>query len=163
CPVQHHRPALAAKLWQQVIDAVAGRDIAGGTPRGVGVQLTQAKISFLAAVETPQEDAIGEAAPRKERLQPVLHNGGFALPTLIDGTGREPLTGGLLVQGDRIKDVGRIDPDPDTPGIEVIDLTGRTLMPGMVLGHVHLGYHDVCDFPDLDLRQPPEVATITAV
>jgi len=87
----------------------------------------------------------------------------FKNATLIDGTGREPLTGGLLVQGDRIKDVGRIDPDPDTPGIEVIDLTGRTLMPGMVLGHVHLGYHDVCDFPDLDLRQPPEVATITAV
>src|SRR5258707_4526898 len=51
----------------------------------------------------------------------------------------------------------RSDPDPDTPGVEVIDLTRRTLMPGMVLGHVHLGYHDVCDFPDLDLRQPPEV------
>jgi imidazolonepropionase-like amidohydrolase len=80
---------------------------------------------------------------------------------LIDGTGAEPRTGGLVVRDGRIVDVGRIDAEPD--GAEVINLEGRTLMPGMVLAHVHLTYHDVCTLTDLDVRQPPEVATIAAV
>jgi imidazolonepropionase-like amidohydrolase len=80
---------------------------------------------------------------------------------LIDGTGAEPRTGGLVVRDGRIADVGRIDAEPE--GAEVINLNGQTLLPGMVLAHVHLTYHDVRELPDLDLRQPPEVATITAV
>src|SRR4051812_16509694 len=80
---------------------------------------------------------------------------------IIDGTGREPITGGVLVEGDRIKQVGAILPEP--AGATVIDLAGRTLMPGMILSHVHLSYNHVRDLPDLDLKQPPEVSTIAAV
>ncbi len=87
----------------------------------------------------------------------------FRNAMLLDGTGREPAPGGLVVQGDRIKEVGRIDPEPQGDGVEVIDLAGRTLMPGMVLAHVHLSYNHVKDLPDLDLKQPPEVSTIAAV
>src|SRR6266545_5560830 len=87
----------------------------------------------------------------------------FRNAMLLDGTGRDPAPGGLVVQGDRIKEVGRIDPEPQGDGVEVIDLAGRTLMPGMVLAHVHLSYNHVKDLPDLDLKQPPEVSTIAAV
>jgi imidazolonepropionase-like amidohydrolase len=82
---------------------------------------------------------------------------------LIDGTGAEPRTGSLVVRDGRIAEVGAPDPEPGGNRVEVIDLAGRTLMPGMVLAHVHLSYSDVRDLPDLDVRQPAEVATIAAV
>jgi imidazolonepropionase-like amidohydrolase len=82
---------------------------------------------------------------------------------IIDGTGREPFTGSLLVREGQIAQVGDIDPEPNGNGTMVIDLAGRTLMPGMILSHVHLSYNHIHDLPDLDLKQPPEVATIAAV
>ncbi|MFN4260283.1 MAG: amidohydrolase family protein [Gemmataceae bacterium] len=82
---------------------------------------------------------------------------------IIDGTGRPAYIGGLLVEGDKIKQVGNIHPEPRGPRTTVIDLAGRTLMPGMILAHVHLSYNHVMDLPDLDLKQPPEVATIAGV
>lgn len=95
----------------------------------------------------------------------VSANGSNATTTftnafIIDGTGRAPFTGSLTVQGDRIKEVG---PAPAQPGAAVIDLGGKTLMPGMILSHVHLSYNHVKDLPDLDLKQPCEIATIAAV
>src|SRR5258707_546730 len=82
---------------------------------------------------------------------------------IIDGTGRQPTMGGLLVEGDKIKQVGDVHPEPVGIGSEAIDLRGRTLMPGMILSHVHLSYNHVRDLPDLDLKQPAEVSTIAAV
>jgi imidazolonepropionase-like amidohydrolase len=87
----------------------------------------------------------------------------FKHALLIDGTGAEPRRGGLVVRDDRIIDVGRIDAEPDPDAADVIDLGGRALLPGLVLAHVHLSYHGVKEQADLDLRQPPEVAAITAV
>lgn len=87
----------------------------------------------------------------------VLKNG-----LVIDGTGREPYTGGLVVVGERIRDVGPIIHEPDGEA-EIIDLSGKTLMPGMILAHVHLSYNHVRDLPDLDLKQPAEVSTIAGV
>lgn len=82
---------------------------------------------------------------------------------IIDGTGRDAYRGGLVVEGNRIIQVGEIDPRLVRPDAEIIDLCGRTLMPGMILAHVHLSYNHVKDLPDLDLKQPPEVSTIAAV
>jgi imidazolonepropionase-like amidohydrolase len=93
----------------------------------------------------------------------TAHTVYFKNAYLIDGTGAEPRLGGLLVHDDRIADVGRIDAEPDGDRAEVIDLGGRALLPGLVLAHVHLSYHQVREQADLDLRQPPEVAAITAV
>jgi imidazolonepropionase-like amidohydrolase len=87
----------------------------------------------------------------------------FKNANLIDGTGRDAVMGSLVVEGDRIKQVGPIEPEPNGNGTEVIDLAGRTLMPGMILSHVHLSYNHVKDLPDLDLKQPPEISTIAAV
>jgi imidazolonepropionase-like amidohydrolase len=84
---------------------------------------------------------------------------------LIDGTGAAPVSGAtLLVEGDRIKEISTNgDGYQEFNGALVIDLEGRTLMPGMILAHVHLSYNHVKDLPDLDLKQPPEISTIAGV
>src|SRR5262249_38301404 len=89
----------------------------------------------------------------------------FTNANLIDGTGAPPAKGAtVVVEGERIKEVladgnGYHEP-PDTA---VIHLQGRTPMPGMILGHRPLSYNHVKDWPDLDLKQPPEISTIAAV
>src|SRR5688572_30319655 len=45
----------------------------------------------------------------------------------------------VVVEGDRIAAVGT-GPLEARPGDRVIDLAGKTLMPGMILGHYHAGY-----------------------
>jgi imidazolonepropionase-like amidohydrolase len=84
---------------------------------------------------------------------------------LIDGTGAAPVSGAtVVVAGERIKEVtANGNGQHEDNGATVIDLDGRTLMPGMILAHVHLSYNHVKDLPDLDLKQPPEVSTIAAV
>jgi len=54
-------------------------------------------------------------------------------------TGRIVKPGELLVQGERIVEVGASVKHP--PGAEVIDLGDRTLMPGLIDAHIHLFLH----------------------
>jgi len=83
---------------------------------------------------------------------------------LIDGNGGSFPGATVIVAGDKIRDVYTDGNGSfDSNGADVIDLAGRTLMPGMILAHVHLSYNHVRDLPDLDLKQPPEVSTIAAV
>lgn len=85
---------------------------------------------------------------------------------LIDGTGRELHGATVVVNGDKIQSVRQENAngfEAYDPSVEVLDLRGQTLMPGMILAHVHLSYNHVKDLPDLDLKQPPEVATIAGV
>jgi len=58
--------------------------------------------------------------------------------TLIDGTGRDPVTNASVVIDDegRISQVGRLTGLP--AGAEVIDAGGKTVMPGLIDSHVHL-------------------------
>src|SRR5262249_49766471 len=59
--------------------------------------------------------------------------------TLIDGAGRDPTTDALVVvEGTRIKAVGRRSQVTYPPGAAVIRLDGRTILPGLIDGHVHL-------------------------
>jgi imidazolonepropionase-like amidohydrolase len=57
--------------------------------------------------------------------------------TIIDGTGRDPVTKGtVVVENDRITAVGAgVEPPRDA---NVIDAAGATVMPGMIDCHVHL-------------------------
>jgi len=61
----------------------------------------------------------------------------FTGATLIDGTGAKPIEdASIIVEGNRIKEVGKaLDAPRDA---EVIDVAGRTLMPGLIDSHVHL-------------------------
>jgi imidazolonepropionase-like amidohydrolase len=58
--------------------------------------------------------------------------------TVIDGSGADPvLRGSVLIDGDRILDVG------DTIGradADIVDLSGLTVLPGLIDAHVHVGY-----------------------
>lgn len=71
--------------------------------------------------------------------QSILISGG----TLIDGTGAGPTPNtGLLLRDDRIVALGQEAMDAATAdgGVERIDATGKTVMPGLVDAHTHLTF-----------------------
>jgi imidazolonepropionase-like amidohydrolase len=58
---------------------------------------------------------------------------------LIDGTGRPPLTDArVVVEGERIAAVGPADTTAIPAGASRVDLTGRTVLPGLVDAHFHI-------------------------
>ncbi len=60
---------------------------------------------------------------------------------LIDGTGRPPVDQSyLVIEHGRIVAVGKMDGDFKAPaGATVIDVRGRTIIPGLISAHSHLG------------------------
>ncbi len=77
--------------------------------------------------------------------------------TLIDGTGAPPIPNAFVqVEGDKITGVGRVSDLGEGhrgDGIEVIDVSGRTVLPGLINAHEHLTfkrYHGV--FQDVVTR-----------
>src|SRR5260370_12410723 len=94
------------------------------------------------------------ASPLSTRGGPVLTV--IRCGTLIDGTGRPPVPEArILVEGDRIAAVGDAAGVEAPPGAAVIDLSGSTVLPGLIDSHTHLmlGFGD-----DLEERDPqPEL------
>lgn len=66
----------------------------------------------------------------------------------------------VVVRGDRIAEVGTDLPVPE--GAAVIDLGGRTLLPGLVDAHTHIVLHGG-DYEEQILRQTPEYRAIQGV
>ena len=62
--------------------------------------------------------------------------------TLIDGTGADPVADSVVVIRDGcVETVGK-GVDTKIPGeAEIIDATGKTVMPGIIEGHAHVGGH----------------------
>ncbi len=59
---------------------------------------------------------------------------------LIDGNGSLPVENAVIViEEERIKEVGCADSIEIPEGAEVVDMTGKTIMPGMIDCHVHIG------------------------
>src|SRR5437868_3904069 len=60
--------------------------------------------------------------------------------TLIDGTGSAPVAGAaMIVDNGKIQWVGPVAQLKAPPSAEVIDLTGKYVMPGIINLHGHLG------------------------
>ncbi|WP_369213798.1 amidohydrolase family protein [Streptomyces flavofungini] len=67
--------------------------------------------------------------------------------TVQEGLGKASLPHhSVLIDGDRIEAVMPEGLAPvHAPDVDVLDLAGRTVMPGMTLGHTHIAYLDVLD------------------
>ena len=75
-----------------------------------------------------------------ESAAPVAEPGGLALvgAQLIDGTGSAPVADSVVVIRDgRIASAGTREATAVPAGAEVIDVTGKTIIPGLVNLHVH--------------------------
>ena len=83
----------------------------------------------------------------------------FTNVSIIDGTGAEPFSGQVLVQGNRIKKVAKANAKVDHDGAQVVDGGGATVMPGLVESHAHASFGNT---PDLDSLGdiPPEEHTL---
>ncbi len=58
---------------------------------------------------------------------------------LIDGAGGTPIEDAVVViEGERISSVGKADATTVPTGAEVIDVTGKTVIPGLINCHTHL-------------------------
>ncbi len=66
--------------------------------------------------------------------------------TLIDGNGGIPIkNSGMLVEGKTILQIGRIEDFQLGEDVNIVDLTGKTIMPGMINCHVHITMEPVGD------------------
>ncbi|SVA23242.1 uncharacterized protein METZ01_LOCUS76096, partial [marine metagenome] len=77
----------------------------------------------------------------------------FTGATLFDGTGGKPLENAVvIVENDRILDVGTAPSIRFPAEAEVFDLKGLTLLPGLIDVHDHLGHnhYDLMDRWELD-------------
>jgi imidazolonepropionase-like amidohydrolase len=64
----------------------------------------------------------------------------FSHAIIIDGTGREPLRDAtLVVSNGRIADMGPATKTKTPAGAQVIDLSGQTIIPGIINLHSHIG------------------------
>jgi imidazolonepropionase-like amidohydrolase len=57
---------------------------------------------------------------------------------VIDGTGRPPMADAvIMVEGEKIKTIGRLNDIEIPPGAHVIDARGKSVIPGLIDMHVH--------------------------
>ncbi len=82
--------------------------------------------------------------------------------TIFDGTGSKPFVGYLLVEGNRIKSVGKSKAKATITADINIDGSGMFLMPGMTEGHAHLSFDCVTSTEDLMIPPPEEHTLLTA-
>ena len=83
---------------------------------------------------------------------------------IVDGTGAPARDGDVLIEGETLVHVGPLSAAdaPSTDDTQVMDLGGRTVIPGLVEAHIHLSYNNVKVIADLDLNCPPEYSTLVS-
>ena len=76
--------------------------------------------------------------------------------TLVDGYGGRPLLNSVvIVDGERIRAVGRVGETTIPKGAEVISTEGMTVLPGLWDMHVHLMINGHADYAHWDRKYPP--------
>lgn len=73
----------------------------------------------------------------------------FTNVRILDGTLAHPTTGSVLVQGNRIRAVGRSTAPISPAGATVIDGAGATLMPGLCEAHTHFSWNDAATLAEI--------------
>jgi imidazolonepropionase-like amidohydrolase len=87
----------------------------------------------------------------------------FTNANLLDGEHPAQSGSTVVIEGNRIASVGTGPVADARPDDRVVDLAGRTLMPGMVTGHFHSTYRDVGSIPSpLGLDHPPAYLALVA-
>ncbi len=87
----------------------------------------------------------------------------FTNVKVLDGTGEFPFLGEVLVEGNRIRHVGRgLRTAVAGSGQTVIDGRGATLMPGLCDAHSHFSWNDQWNLEAIQ-RMPPEEHTLHAM
>ena len=87
----------------------------------------------------------------------------FTHATVIDGDGSTLTEAHVVVDGDRIAAVGN-GPVSTRPDDRIIDLQGRTVMPGMVNCHFHATYYNLGAVPaPFGLEEPAALQAVRAV
>jgi imidazolonepropionase-like amidohydrolase len=85
---------------------------------------------------------------------------------VVDGTLNPPIEDGALVfEGEKIAWVGPRDalsPEYEQPEYAIVDLPGRTIMPGLVDGHTHVSFGEARSEEELALYTPVEYRTLKA-
>ncbi|MFD4143471.1 amidohydrolase family protein [Streptomyces sp. NPDC058572] len=89
----------------------------------------------------------------------LLHNA-----TVQEGLGTASLPRrSVLIDGDRIAAVLPADLAPlHSPEVDVLDLDGRTVMPGMTLGHTHIAYLNILDGREMLFKYSVPEVTLAA-
>jgi amidohydrolase family protein len=91
-------------------------------------RLILAALAFISAILFPTPS-------RAQKSMPLVLQGG----TLIDATGRPPVEDSVIVvEGERIKAVGKRGEVSIPRGARIIDVKGKTILPGFIDGHCHL-------------------------
>ena len=87
----------------------------------------------------------------------------FTNVRVLDGSGEFPFLGEVLVEGNRIRHVGRgLRTAVAGSGHTVIDGRGATLMPGLCDAHAHFSWNDQWNLEAIQ-RMPPEEHTLHAM
>jgi imidazolonepropionase-like amidohydrolase len=79
----------------------------------------------------------------------------FTNVSIFDGSGAQPYTGEVLVQGNRIQRVVKGARSIPLSGVTVVDGAGATLMPGMTEAHTHFSWNDQPSLTSIQ-RMPTE-------
>jgi len=87
----------------------------------------------------------------------------FSNVTLIDGTGKDPIYPcSVVVEGNIIKEVVEGVSGSFSSAFEIIDCKGRTLMPGLIDAHIHIGLVEA-DLGEQNRMNYPSMVAIKAV
>jgi imidazolonepropionase-like amidohydrolase len=82
---------------------------------------------------------------------------------LLDGVNPTRPESTVVVDGERIAHVLQGDGPEPAPGDRVVELAGRTVMPGMICCHYHSTYDNITIQPEpLGLERPPGYLTLVA-
>ncbi|GAA2314201.1 amidohydrolase family protein [Streptomyces hawaiiensis] len=80
----------------------------------------------------------------------------FTNARIFDGSGSEPFEGEVRVEGDRITQLAAGSGQVSREGADVVDATGKTLLPGLIEAHAHISWPSAVDRPIPTMELPVE-------